>query len=64
MNDQRIPVDQALAKEIEIREKLNPNQYYDAKRPSIQAAREMGLSDAEIEKALNIKLRAEDRQEA
>ncbi len=60
-NDDFISLEEELVKEIEIREKLNPNYYYDAKLPSIKMARDMGFCDSDIEKAFNITIRQEDK---
>lgn len=51
----------SLMADINQREALNPNYYYDAKQYSIRRARELGLNDAAIERALGITLRPEDK---
>lgn len=54
-------LESSLIEDIGLRESLDPNHYYDAKRHSIRTLREMDCSDAEIEKMLGITLRPEDR---
>jgi hypothetical protein len=51
-----------LAKDIEMREALDPNHYYEAKLPSIRRAQMAGLSDDTIERLFNITLRDKDRR--
>jgi hypothetical protein len=51
----------SLMADIEQRETLNPNYYYEAKEYSIHRARELGLNDAAIERTLGITLRPEDK---
>ncbi len=48
--------------EIELRESLDPNYYYDAKLPAIRMAREAGWTDADIEEMFGITLRPQDCQ--
>jgi hypothetical protein len=55
------PAALSLLQDIEQREALNPQFYYDAKKPSIRFLRKHGFDDAAIERLLHLTLKEEDR---
>jgi hypothetical protein len=52
---------EAILADVQARERLSPNHYYAAKKPSIRLAREAGFTDAEIEALYGITLKPEDK---
>ncbi|MEA1937553.1 MAG: hypothetical protein U9N14_00415 [Pseudomonadota bacterium] len=58
----KLPVEDVMPEEIEAREEKDPNAYYDAKLVSMEIGRALGLTDAQIEHALGIKLKSEHRR--
>ena len=53
-----------LLADIEAAEEADPNAFYQAKLASVKVGRELGLTDAQLEAALGIKLKPEDRNPA
>ena len=62
MSKEKISIEECLIDEIERRDKLDPQHYYNGKLPSIRHAQKMGISDDIIEEVFNIKIAPEDRQ--
>lgn len=56
-----MPLTDVLAEEIGAEEALDPEAFYEAKLVSYKIGREMGFSHKELEEALGIRLRPEDR---
>lgn len=50
--------------DIEAAEAADPHAFYQAKLASVKIGRELGLTDAQLEAALGITLKPEDRSDA
>jgi hypothetical protein len=57
-----VSIEEILAEEIDRAEADDPQAFYEAKLISVRIGRELGFSDAELEEALGIRLKPEDRR--
>lgn len=58
-----VPLEDVLLEELEEAERKNPGAFYQARLTSVKVGRKLGFTDDELEEALGIKLKPEDRVE-
>jgi hypothetical protein len=57
----RVTIEERLLKDMDHKEHLDAQYFYDAKLPSVKLAQSMGIPDDKIEAALNMKIKPQDR---